>query len=146
MGQELIAIFCAIAVVVILVTLIETITGGFRPGSRGVTSLDLKSERFNTTVRTTPERALSISAGELVNPYVQVVGTLAAPRLAVDETGLLITGGAAVATGGLSILARGIWDRLARSRDPCGQASANAIKDLQDRFPDIVIEAFERLE
>jgi hypothetical protein len=109
-------------------------------------SLDLKTEKLQVTVRTTPERALSISAGELVNPYVQVVGTLAAPRLAVDETGLLITGGAAVATGGLTILARGIWDRLARSREPCGQASARAIEDLEDRFPDLVIEGFERIE
>jgi hypothetical protein len=110
------------------------------------TSVDLKSEKLQVNVRTTPERALSVSAGELVNPYVRVVGTLAAPRLAVDETGLLITGGAAVATGGLSILARGIWDRLSRAREPCGAASANAIEDLKDRFPDLVIEGIERIE
>ncbi len=39
MSQELIAIFCAIAVVAIMVTLIETVTGSFHPGSRGVTSI-----------------------------------------------------------------------------------------------------------
>ncbi|MHC4775049.1 MAG: putative bifunctional diguanylate cyclase/phosphodiesterase [Planctomycetota bacterium] len=39
MSQELIAIFCAIAVVAIVVTLIETVTGSFHPGSRGVTSI-----------------------------------------------------------------------------------------------------------
>ncbi len=39
MSEELIAILCAIAVVVILVTLIETVTGSFRPGSRGITSI-----------------------------------------------------------------------------------------------------------
>jgi uncharacterized protein involved in outer membrane biogenesis len=110
------------------------------------TSLDLKSEKLQVAVRTTPERALSISAGELINPYVQVVGTLARPRLAVDETGLLITGGAAVATGGLTILARGIWDRLARSRNPCEDTSARAREELADRFPDIVIESFERIQ
>ena len=109
-------------------------------------SLDLKTEKLQITVRTTPERALSISAGELVNPYVQVGGTLARPRLAVDETGLLITGGAAVATGGLTILARGIWDRLARSRKPCVDTSARAREELADRFPDLVIEGFERIE
>jgi uncharacterized protein involved in outer membrane biogenesis len=109
-------------------------------------SVDLKTEKLQVTVRTTPERALSISAGELVNPYVQVVGTLARPRLAVDETGLLITGGAAVATGGLTILARGIWDRLARSRKPCEDTSTRAREQLADRFPDLVIEGFERIE
>jgi uncharacterized protein involved in outer membrane biogenesis len=109
-------------------------------------SIDLKTEKLQITVRTTPERALSISAGELVNPYVQVGGTLARPRLAVDETGLLITGGAAVATGGLTILARGIWDRLARSRKPCEDTSARAREQLADRFPDLVIEGFERIE
>jgi diguanylate cyclase (GGDEF)-like protein len=39
MSEELIAILCAIAVVVILVTLIETVTDSFRPGNRGVTSI-----------------------------------------------------------------------------------------------------------
>ena len=109
-------------------------------------SIDLATEKMQVGVRTTPERALSVSAGEFVNPYVQVVGTLAAPRLAVDETGVLISGGAAVATGGLSILARGLWDRVARSKDPCGQASQRAIEELGDRFPDLVIEGLERIE
>jgi diguanylate cyclase (GGDEF)-like protein len=39
MSEELIAIFCAIAVVAILVTLIETLAASFRPGSRGLTSI-----------------------------------------------------------------------------------------------------------
>ncbi|MHC4320635.1 MAG: PAS domain-containing protein, partial [Planctomycetota bacterium] len=39
MSQELIAIFCAIAVVAILVTLIETVAGSFRPSNRGVISI-----------------------------------------------------------------------------------------------------------
>jgi hypothetical protein len=82
-------------------------------------SINLKTEDLRLVARTTPRRALSISAGELVNPYAQVGGTLAAPRLAVDEKGVLISGGAAIATGGLTLLARGIWDRLSRSGDPC---------------------------
>jgi len=109
-------------------------------------SINLKTEELRITVRTMPRRALSVSAGELVNPYVQVVGTLAAPRLAVDETGLLISGGAAVATGGLSILARGVWNRLSRAKDPCKQASERAIEELSDRFPDLVVEGLERIE
>jgi len=109
-------------------------------------SVDLKTEKIEITVRTTPQRTLSISAGELVNPFVQVVGTLAAPRLAVDETGLLISGGAAVATAGLSILARGVWDRLSRSKTPCQDASQRAIEELGGRFPDLAIEGLDRIE
>jgi uncharacterized protein involved in outer membrane biogenesis len=109
-------------------------------------SINLKTEDLQINVRTTPRRVLSLSAGELLNPYVQVVGTLAAPRLAVDETGLLISGGAAVATGGLSILARGVWDRLSRSGNACGQASSRAIDELGERFPDLAIEGLGRIK
>lgn len=109
-------------------------------------SINLKTEELNVTIRTEPQRALSISAGELVNPYAQVVGTMGAPRLAVDEKGLLISGGAAVATGGLSILAKGVWGRMSRSKDPCKQVSESAIEELGDRFPDLVIEGLQRIE
>ena len=108
-------------------------------------SINMKTEEMRVGVRTTPRRTLSISAGELVNPYVQVVGTLAAPRLAVDETGVLISGGAAVATAGLSVLARGIWDRVSRSRTPCKDTSDQALEELSDRLPDLAIEGLERI-
>ena len=109
-------------------------------------SVNLKTEDLRVVVRTTPRRALSISAGELVNPYVQIVGTLAAPRLAVDEKGVLISGSVAVATGGLSVLARGIWDRVSRSGNPCKQLSDRVLEKLGGRFPDLSIEGLERLE
>jgi len=98
-------------------------------------SLNLKTEEFRIGVRTTPRKIVSISAAELFNPYFEVAGTLAAPRLAVDEAGLLITGGAAVATGGLSLLARGLWDRLSKSGNACKQVSGKAIKALEGRVP-----------
>jgi hypothetical protein len=107
-------------------------------------SINMKTEEIRIGIRTTPRRALSVSAGELVNPYVQVVGTLAAPRLAVDEAGVLI--GAAVATAGLSVLARGIWDRVSRSRTPCKDTSDQALEELGDRLPDLAIEGLERIE
>jgi uncharacterized protein involved in outer membrane biogenesis len=99
--------------------------------------IDLGKEALDLAFRTTPRRGVVISAGEILNPFVKVVGTLAEPRLAVDEQGILITGGAAVATGGLSILAKAAWDRLNRSRDPCGDMSKQAYDNLADRFPDI---------
>ncbi len=100
-------------------------------------NINLENERIDIGIRTTPRRMLSISAAELVNPYVKVVGKLAAPTLAVDEKGVLVTGGAAVATGGLSLLAKAALDRLSKSGDPCATARENAVKALSDRFPDL---------
>jgi hypothetical protein len=98
-------------------------------------SVNLKTEEIRIGVRTTPRQFVSVSAAEFFNPYLQVVGTLAAPRIAVDEAGVLITGGAAVATGGLSLLARGLWDRLSKSGDACKQVSEQALKTLEGRVP-----------
>ena len=109
-------------------------------------SINLKTEDLRIVVRTIPRKALSISAGELVNPYVQVVGTLAEPRLAVDETGVLISGGAAIATGGLTVLARGLWDRMKGVGDPCQRSTEGAIEQLGDRFPELSIEGLEQIE
>ena len=99
--------------------------------------VDLKSEGIEINIRTTPRKGISISAGELINPYIKVIGTLAAPRLAVDEKGLLISGGAAVATAGLSVLARAAWDRLTRSSDRCAKIAEQGLEALSERFPDL---------
>lgn len=101
--------------------------------------MNLGNEKIQLSVRTTPRRIVSFSAAELVNPYIQIVGTLGSPRLAVDETGVLITGGATVANGGLSLLARGLWDRLSKSGDACGQMATQALKALEGRLPDLAL-------
>jgi hypothetical protein len=99
--------------------------------------VNLETEGIEATVRSVPRRALTISAAEFVNPYLKIIGTLGAPALAVDEKGALITSGAAVATMGLSFLAKAAWDRLRRSSDPCRTARESAMEALADRFPDI---------
>ncbi len=109
-------------------------------------SLNLKTEKIRIGIETTPKKVVSFSASELINPYIQVVGTLAQPQLAVDEAGVLITGGVAVATGGLSLLAKGLWNRLSQSGDPCKEVSTAAIKELGGRFPDLRIEGTSRIE
>jgi len=96
--------------------------------------IDLKSEKLDVSIQSTPRRRLSISAGELINPYIKVTGTMAKPALAVDEEGVLISGGVAVATGGLSVLAKAAWDRLSRSDDPCKTARKEAEEALGGEF------------
>jgi hypothetical protein len=107
--------------------------------------IDLKSESLDVNISTAPKKGISFSAGEILNPYIKVVGTLAAPRLAVDETGVLISGGAAVATGGLSVLARAAWTRLSRSKNPCEDTAKESIELLGDRFSDLNVVVTEPL-
>lgn len=95
----------------------------------------LATESLDINIRTTPQRMLGISAGELLNPYIKVVGTLASPRLAVDEEGVLLSGGAAVATGGLSVLARAAWDRVSNTGDVCQKTADDGRAALGSLFP-----------
>ena len=91
-------------------------------------SINLRSEAIDFNFKTVARGGFGISLGQLINPYIKVTGTLAKPRLTLDPTGSLVTGGAAVATGGLSILATTLWDRLFRQQDPCATAIAEADK------------------
>jgi hypothetical protein len=90
-------------------------------------AMDLHSEQLDLYLSTAPRRGrLELSVAEIVNPYIKVAGTLAAPQLAVDPRGVLFSGGAAVATAGISILAKGVRDRLFRAEDPCAAAAEEA--------------------
>src|SRR5690606_25808646 len=65
-----------------------------------------------------------ISAGQLAE-LVRVGGTLAEPKAVPDTKAAFKTAasvGAAVATGGLSILAQGLLDRKSADADPCATA------------------------
>ncbi len=89
-------------------------------------SVDLRTEAIDFNFKTAARGGLGFSAGELLNSYVKVSGTLSKPHLTVDPKGTLVYGGAAFATGGLSILATTLWDRVTRQKDPCAAALAEA--------------------
>ena len=92
-------------------------------------SVDLRTEQLGFHLRTGPRRGrVGVTVAEIVNPYIRITGTLANPGLGVDQRGVLFSGGAAVATAGMSILARGVWDRMFRARDPCAVAAAEAAR------------------
>jgi hypothetical protein len=61
-----------------------------------------------------------------VTPFVEIEGTLASPSLGLDETGTLLTGGAAIATGGLSLLLEAAIDRATAEGDHCKKALETA--------------------
>lgn len=59
------------------------------------------------------------------NPFLELAGTLASPRLGVGVKGAT-SAGAAAATGGLSVLAQGLVDRLRGAQDLCKQTLEEA--------------------
>jgi hypothetical protein len=54
----------------------------------------------------------------VANPFLELAGTLASPRLGVGVKGAT-SAGAAAATGGLSVLAQGLVDRFRGAQDLC---------------------------
>ena len=83
-------------------------------------SIDMHRERLDLAFNTQSRKGIGVSAGKAITPYFKIGGTLANPRLALDAKGVAISGGAAVATAGLSILAEGLWDRwVATAQNPC---------------------------
>jgi uncharacterized protein involved in outer membrane biogenesis len=82
-------------------------------------TLDLKTEEINFNFNATPNNALKISAGELFNPYILVGGTLGKPNVGLDPGKVLIHGGAAIGTAGISILAKGLIDRVGTTVPLC---------------------------
>ncbi|MCK6369952.1 MAG: AsmA family protein [Gammaproteobacteria bacterium] len=83
-------------------------------------TLDLGNERLDLNFKTEARKGIGVSAAQLVNPFIKVTGTLADPRVTLDPKGTLVSGSAAVLTGGLSILASTLWNRAFREKDPCG--------------------------
>ena len=83
--------------------------------------VELESEKVAMTFRTKPREGLGVSIGGVVNSFVKLGGTLSKPKLQVDPEGTVVTGGVAVATGGLSLLAKGLFDRLSAEVDICAQ-------------------------
>jgi len=85
-------------------------------------AINLTTERLAIRFDNQARKGLGISAASLVNPYFQVTGTLARPRLSLDVAGSALAGGAAVASGGLTVLARPLLGRFLRRRSPCDVA------------------------
>ena len=94
-------------------------------------SVDLKTEKLEANFQTIPQKGLGISVSNLVNPYVKLTGTLAKPALAIDTQNVVVEGGIAVATAGLSILAKSFKNRYLSDKDPCGKAVAEADEFLE---------------
>ena len=98
----------------------------------------LRDESLNMVFNTRARKGLGISASKALTPYLKLGGNFSHPRLGVNAKGVVVSGSAAVLTGGLSIVAEGMWDRwVATSVNPCEavfEDSDQAGKELKKLF------------
>lgn len=90
---------------------------------RGGGTINLRDESLRIDFVPTPRDGLGISLSNLAS-VVRIGGTLGQPQPVADPSGLLKAGGtigAAIATGGLSLLGQGLFDRIRSAGTACGK-------------------------
>jgi hypothetical protein len=97
--------------------------------------INLATEQINLTFRTTPRKGIGFSVNNIVNPFTKFGGTLSKPRITLDTSGAFVEGSAAFATGGLSIFAKGLWNRLISNKEICQKVAERALKERMQRDP-----------
>ena len=91
---------------------------------------NLDSEKIKVQFKTVPQKGLGLSMSSIVNPYVEVTGTLAQPRLTLNPEHTVVGGSLAVITGGISILVRNVLDRLSTSGNVCADRLRQANEEM----------------
>lgn len=84
--------------------------------------IDLRDESLAIRFDNQAREGLGLSAASLVNPYVQITGSLSKPKLGLDVKSSALAGGAAVASGGLTVLAKPLYGRFLNRKNPCDTA------------------------
>jgi uncharacterized protein involved in outer membrane biogenesis len=87
----------------------------------GSGTLDLSTNEIQLYFKTVKRKGLGISLLGVAEKFISIDGTLQNPEVAIDPRRLLIEGGAAWSTGGLSLLYDQIFARLTTSGDPCAK-------------------------
>ena len=93
-------------------------------------SINLNNEAIDLAFSTRSRKGIGFSAGRTLTNYIKLGGTLANPRITLDPRGAAISGSAAIATAGWSILAESMWDRwVLTAGDPCKRLIKKARDD-----------------
>jgi len=92
--------------------------------------IDLSSEELEVGFSPSAKKGVGVNVGSLVK-FVRLGGTLKNPHPEADPVGILKSGaaiGAAVSTGGLSLLVEGLFKRATTSGSACNQALSDVIE------------------
>lgn len=91
-------------------------------------SVDLNTEKVEVSVDTAARKGIGISVGELVNPFIDIGGTLSDPKLQLNVRSSAIQ---EVGTLGLTAVGRSLWGRWFAAKDPCEKFVQEAKKQGQ---------------
>lgn len=90
----------------------------------GSGNIDLNSEQLDIGLKTHAREGLGVSVSNLAS-FIRIGGTLANPQPTTDLSSAVGTGlkvQSAIVTGGLSLLAQGLFDRVTADKNPCETA------------------------
>jgi uncharacterized protein involved in outer membrane biogenesis len=103
---------------------IATSTGGLAVQTEAINvlgggALNLRSSEIELHFKTAKRKGIGISLLGIADRFIYITGTFREPKVAIDPKGLLIHGGAAWATDGLSLLYDQLVKRLTAFSNPC---------------------------
>ncbi len=84
--------------------------------------IDFGTEKLNLDWVTKPRKGIGLSASMITNPYIKLGGTLSKPVIELKPMHAIASTGAAVATLGISWVAKGMLDRATAEKKVCKQA------------------------
>lgn len=90
-------------------------------------NIKLGEEKLRLIFLTKSRKGIGVSPLKVVAPRLKVSGTMTEPRFSVDTASTALSTGAAVFSGGVTVLATGLWDRMSSSSDACMQLYQQAL-------------------
>ena len=81
-------------------------------------TIDLRTEKLLLDFNTRPRKGIGVSPGMFTNPLIRLEGTLVSPKIGVGAKGMA-SGALAAATGGATVVAGGLVDRVKGEQDMC---------------------------
>jgi hypothetical protein len=88
--------------------------------------VDFRTEDITLEWTTKPRTGVGLTPSLISNAYVKLGGTLSSPRLEVKPLQAAVATGAAVVTLGLTVLAKGLYDRITAEENVCVNELAKA--------------------
>ena len=96
-------------------------------------TINLQNEKLDLDWTAKPRKGIGVSVNVIVNPYVKIGGTLGNPNLEVKPLRAATATGVAVATAGVSLLARGLWDRVTAEKKIC-KSARKQVKEIKEEI------------
>ena len=96
------------------------------------THISFNTEKVKASFKTIPQKGLGINMSSLINPFVEVTGTLSEPRISLNPANTVVGGTLAVVTGGISLLIRSVLERLSTGGNICAKRLQKANEAMSE--------------